>query len=266
MKLLVTLEEQERIINECKYTYENGVVTINQDKKRGMYIELLAILINENLGREVKKIINGEDNMQFGDLLIIENDISNCCECKSSHTWNCKSKLGIDIKHTELFQKDNEGNYIKNKNGKRIKLSRDKLGKIPYIQPKLGTDKGWLHNLNYDYICAINTTDSKCYMIYEAQKLLEKLRDLVDLYVDIFCSWSDWYKNHNNNPVNDFVEGSIKTDNYKESYIINLELSEESLQYFDVKYDIIDFEIEIEREKSPNSTANRKRTLSRQLS
>lgn len=258
MKLLVTLKEQERIINECKYTYQNGSVGISRDKKKGMYIELLSTLINENLGREVKKIINGEDNMQFGDLLIIENGASNCCECKSSHTFNCKSKLGIDIKHTELFQKDNEGNYI---NNKKIKLPREKRGIIPYIQPQIGDDKGWLYNLNYEYICAINLEHNKCYMIYEAQKLLDKLRDLVYLYVEIFCDWKDWYKNHNNNFINDYVEGSIKTDNYKESYIINLELSEESLQYFDVKYDIINFEVEIEREKSPHSIGSRRRTI-----
>ena len=256
MKLFVSKEEQERINEESK----NKWGKINQNIKTGKYIEFLSKLVFENLGNEVLYIDNDDRNISDGDLLIInEKGIYNC-ECKSSHVFS-KDKLGIDVKLIECYKRDEKGEFKKRSDGTKIFLPRNERGKTPYIQGTTGNDLGWLYNLNYDYICAINLSNNKCYILYEAQKLLEQLRDLVDLYVYVFSSWNEWYKNGYNNILNEYVEGSIKLDSSKESYIINLELSEDSFNYFDIKYDIIDLDVEIEgknkeNEKTSNTTGN----------
>lgn len=257
MKLFVSKKEQERINEESKNKYGET----NPYIKKGKYIELLSKLIFENLGHEVIYIDNDEENVSDGDLLINKNKT---CECKSSHVFDNKSKVGIDVKLIECYQRDDKGEFKKRSDGTKILLLRHERGKTPYIQGTTGNDLGWLYNLNYDYICSINIENNKCYIIYEAQKLLEQLRDLVDLYVNIFSSYEEWYKNGYKNILNEYVEGSIKLDSSKESYIINLELSEESFKYFDIKYDIIDLDVEIEgkikeNEKTSNTTGNSKR-------
>lgn len=255
----------ESQIEEIKKKYTNEYGKLNNDGYKGALIELYTLEILNELGYEVHYFRDKNDNITKGDLKIIDcNSEEWKGECKSSHVWNCTDKLGIDIKYTEIFMRDNEGNYIKSGNRKR-RLHKEDLGKIPYNQNNsTGTDIGWLYTSNSDWIIAINLDNMKCYIIYEAQKLLEQLRYITDLY-SITVGYEQWYKNSHENYINDYVEGSIKTDSCKESYIINLELSPESFEYFNVKYDIIDFKVrvvkrKIEYKKRSNTTANSKRS------
>ena len=234
MEILVLESE----LNEIKDKYKD-----NKDGLTGGIIELYAKLILEELGYHVRPYSRKEDNIKKGDLRILDhgNKIKKG-ECKSSHVFYMLDKLALDVKYTHIFKRDEEGNYIWDR-GKRVALDKKDLGKIPYFQETTKSDQGWLYLTNSDWLIAVNLEHNKCYIIYEAQKLLEQLRDLVDLYVYVFASWEEWYKNGHKNFINDYVEGSIKRDKSKEAYIINLLLSEESFKYFNVKYDIIDFKV-----------------------
>lgn len=263
MKLFVSKKEQRVINRECQQRTPWGAIRIDECKKKGKYIELLVKKVFLNLGKQVLDIKEDDLNISDGDLIIIDNNKHYNCECKSSHVYHT-DKLAFDVKLIECFKRNADGTFKKDIDGDKILLQKNERGKTPYIQGSTGNDLGWLYNENYDYICAINLKSNRCYIIYEAQKLMEQLRDLVDLQVYVFSSWEEWYKNGNNNKLHEYVEGSIKRDSTKESYIINLELSEESFKCFDIKYDIINLEIEIEgkkpeNEKTPNDIASIKR-------
>ena len=148
-------------------------------------------------------------------------------EVKSSHSYNNSDKLGIDIE------------YFNFRNGKII----------PYIQKSSNSNKGWLYISQADFLICYNVESSKLYIIKQFKKLKQQIQEEIEnheLYLSIFAGGiiGLWTEEKLKN-INKYLSCGVKKDTNKYTRVVFLELSEESLNYYNIKYDIINVEIQI---------------------
>ena len=206
----------------------------NNDTNKGKVIEELVKDLLYKLGADkVDSYFDRENQVNLGDLKArAKNKIYNI-EVKSSHSYNNSDKLALDIE------------YFNFNNGKIV----------PYIQKTTDTSKGWLYISQADWLIAFNVESSKLYIIKQFQKLKKQIKEEIEnheLYLSLFTNnimelWTD--KEFRN--INKYLTCGVKKDTTKYTKVLFLELSEESLNYYNVKYDIIKVEIQ----KSPSKLA-----------
>ena len=170
---------------------------------------------------EVYRYQDLNSQINRGDFRIKVADKIIQAEVKTSHQWERKDKQAMDIFYF---------NYSR------------KYGLLPYYQGKSsGTYEGWLYLTQADWLICFNPISRKMYIIKEYQKLKEQIIKDTEEYINKLpkCERT-WYRRGHKNQINKYLEGSVKQDSCKESLIVNLELSPESFNYFNVKYDIIE--------------------------
>ena len=220
----------------------------NNSILKGNTVEWIVSEVLYQLGaEEVYRYQDLDNQINRGDFRIKVADKVIQAEVKTSHQWQGKDKQAMDIFYF---------NYSR------------KYGLLPYYQGKSsGTYEGWLYLTKSDWLICFNPISHKMYIIKEYQKLKEQIIKDTEEYINKLpkCERT-WYRRGHKNQINKYLEGSVKEDSCKKSLIVNLELSPESFNYFNVKYDIIEIILitdrrrKISHEKSPISTANRKRT------
>lgn len=218
------------------------------DRQKGKTIERIVKKALTELGAE--KIYNLEGlkkQVNLGDLAIEKEGKLINIEVKTSHNWQGKDKQAIDIYY--------------------FKYNR-KYGLLPYKQEKSTNSwKGWLYFGDTDWLVTYSPTSTKMYIITKFNKLKKQLIEETEEYINKLpkCELT-WYENWNKNYINKYLEGSVKQDKsnknekiLKESLVVNLELSKESLNYYGL--DLLEFDIKINiieskrKRKAPNTTA-----------
>lgn len=202
------------------------------DTNKGMVIENIVKQVLKKAGaEEIYSYYDKENQVNLGDLQVLRNNRFYNIEVKSSHSYNNSDKLGIDIE------------YFNFRNGKII----------PYIQKSSDSNKGWLYISEADFLIAYNVESSKLYIIKQFQKLKKQIQEEIEnheLYLSIFDNniMNLWTEEELRN-INKYLSCGIKKDKNKYTKLVFLELSKESLEYYNIKYDIIDIEIQ----KSPSN-------------
>ena len=177
---------------------------------------------------EVYRYQDLNSQINRGDFRIKVADKIIQAEVKTSHNWQGKDKQAMDIFYF---------NYSR------------KYGLMPYYQNKSsGTYEGWLYLTQSDWLICFNPISRKMYIIKEYQKLKQQIIKDTEEYINKLpkCEMT-WYRRGYNNQINKYLEGSVKQDSCKESLIVNLELSPQSFNYFNVKYDIIEITLITDR-------------------
>ena len=197
------------------------------DLKKGEVIEEIVKQVLKKAGaEEIYNYYDKENQVNLGDLQVLRNNKFYNIEVKSSHSYNNSDKLALDIE------------YFNFSNGKII----------PYIQKTTNTSKGWLYISQADWLITFNVDSGKLYIIKQFQKLKKQIQEQIEnheLYLSCFDNnimnlWTD--KEFRN--INKYLNCGIKKDTNKYTRVLFLELSEESLNYYNVKYDIINVEIQ----------------------
>ena len=200
------------------------------DTNKGMVIENIVKQVLKKAGaEEIYSYYDKENQVNLGDFQVLRNNRFYNIEVKSSHSYNNIDKLGIDIE------------YFNFRNGKII----------PYIQKSSDSNKGWLYINEADFLIAYNVESSKLYIVKQFQKLKKQIQEEIEnheLYLSIFDNniMNLWTEEELKN-INKFLSCGIKKDKNKYTKLVFLELSEESLNYYNVKYDIINIEIQIKK-------------------
>ena len=197
------------------------------DLKKGEVIEEIVTQVLKKAGaEEIYYYYDKENQVNLGDLQVLRNNKFYNIEVKSSHSYNNSDKLALDIE------------YFNFSNGKII----------PYIQKTTDSNKGWLYINQADFLIAFNVESNKLYIIKQFQKLKKQIQEQIEnheLYLSLFDNnimnlWTD--KEFRN--INKYLSCGIKKDTNKYTRVLFLDLSEESLNYYNVKYDIINVEIQ----------------------
>ena len=197
------------------------------DLKKGEVIEEIVVQVLKKAGaEEIYYYYDKENQVNLGDLQVLRNNKFYNIEVKSSCTYNDSDKLAIDIE------------YFNYRNGKIV----------PYIQKTTNSNEGWLYINQADFLIAFNVDSGKLYIIKQFQKLKQQIKQQIEyheLYLSLFTNnimdlWTD--KEFRN--INKYLTCGIKKDTTKYTRVLFLELSEESLKYYNVKYDIIDIIIQ----------------------
>ena len=197
------------------------------DLKKGEVIENIVTQVLKKAGaEEIYYYYDKENQVNLGDLQVLRNNRFYNIEVKSSHSYNNSDKLALDIE------------YFNFSNGKII----------PYIQKTTDSSKGWLYISQADFLIAFNVESSKLYIIKQFQKLKKQIKEQIEdheLYLSLFTNnimdlWTD--KELRN--INKYLVCGVKKDKTKYTRVVFLELSEESLSYYNIKYDIINVEIQ----------------------
>ena len=197
------------------------------DLKKGEVIEDIVTQVLKKAGaEEIYYYYDKENQVNLGDLQVLRNNKFYNIEVKSSHSYNNSDKLALDIE------------YFNFSNGKII----------PYIQKTTDSNKGWLYINQADFLIAFNVESNKLYIIKQFQKLKKQIQEQIEnheLYLSLFDNnimnlWTD--KEFRN--INKYLSCGIKKDTNKYTRVLFLDLSEESLNYYNVKYDIINVEIQ----------------------
>lgn len=202
----------------------------NNDSNKGKVIEELVKDLLYKLGADkVDRYFDRENQVNLGDLKArAKNKIYNI-EVKSSHSYNNIDKLGIDIE------------YFNFRNGKII----------PYIQKSSNSNKGWLYISEADFLITYNVESSKLYIIKQFQKLKQQIQEQIEnheLYLSIFAGGiMNLWTNEELRNINKYLSCGIKKDKNKYTRVVFLELSEESLSNYNIKYDIINIKIQIKK-------------------
>ena len=200
------------------------------DTNKGKVIEELVKQVLKKAGaEEIYSYYDKENQVNLGDLQVLRNNRFYNIEVKSSHSYNNIDKLALDI---EYF------NYI---NGKAI----------PYIQKTTNSNEGWLYISQADFLIAFNVESSKLYIIKQFQKLKQQIQEEIEnheLYLSIFADsiMNLWTEEELRN-INPYLSCGVKKDKNKYTRVVFMELSEDSLDYYNIKYDIINVEIQIKK-------------------
>ena len=202
----------------------------NNDIKKGEVIEELVKDLLYKLGADkVDSYFDRENQVNLGDLKARANNKIYNIEVKSSHSYDNSDKLALDIE------------YFNFRNGKII----------PYIQKSSNSNEGWLYISQADFLIAFNVESSKLYIIKQFQKLKQQIQEEIEnheLYLSIFADsiMNLWTEEKLRN-INKYLSCGVKKDKTKYTRVVFLELSEESLSYYNIKYDIINVEIQIKK-------------------
>lgn len=200
------------------------------DLNKGKVIEELVKQVLKKAGaEEIYSYYDKENQINLGDLQVLRNNKFFNIEVKSSHSYNNSDKLALDIE------------YFNFNNGEIV----------PYIQKTTNSNEGWLYVNQADWLIAFNVESSKLYIIKQFQKLKKQIKEQIEyheLYLSCFDNnimnlWTD--KQFRN--INKYLSCGIKKDKTKYTRVVFLELSEASLSYYNIKYDIIDIEIQIKK-------------------
>lgn len=195
---------------------------------KGMVIEdIVEQVLIEAGADEICRHKDLDKQLILGDIEVVKNNKSINVEVKSSCSYNNTDKLAIDLE------------YFNFSNGKRV----------PYIQRTSNTSKGWLYCNLSDWLIAFNVDSSKLYIIKQFQLLKQKIKEQIEeheLYLSLFSEdimkvWT----NEELRYINSYLTCGVKKDTTKYTRVVFLELSEESLSYYNIKYDIIDVIIKI---------------------
>ena len=198
------------------------------DLKKGEVIEDIVVQVLKKAGaEEIYYYYDKENQVNLGDLQVLRNNRFYNIEVKSSHSYNNSDKLAMDIE------------YFNFSNGKIV----------PYIQKTTNSNEGWLYVNQADFLIAFNVESSKLYIIKQFQKLKQQIKEEIEdheLYLSCFDNnimnlWTD--KEFRN--INKYLSCGVKKDKTKYTKVLFLDLSQESLNYYNVKYDIINVEIQI---------------------
>ena len=197
------------------------------DSNKGKVIEEIVVqVLNKAGAEEIYKYYDKENQVNLGDLQVLRNNKFYNIEVKSSHSYNNSDKLALDIE------------YFNFSNGKIV----------PYIQKTTNSNEGWLYISQADFLIAYNVESSKLYIIKQFQKLKQQIKEQIE-YHELYLSCFDnnimnLWSNEEFRNINKFLSCGIKKDKTKYTRVLFLELSEESLKYYDMKYDIIDIIIQ----------------------
>ena len=196
---------------------------------KGNTTEYIVSEVLYQLGaEEVYRYQDLDNQINRGDFRIkVANKIIQA-EVKTSHQWQRKDKQAMDIFYF---------NYSR------------KYGLLPYYQGKsTKTWEGWLYLTKSDWLICFNPISCKMYIIKEYQKLKEQIIKDTEEYINKLpkCERT-WYRRGHNNQINKYLEGAVKQDSCKESLIVNLELSPESFNHFNVNYDILEIKLTTDR-------------------
>ena len=204
------------------------------DLKKGEVIENIVTQVLKKAGaEEIYYYYDKENQVNLGDLQVLRNNRFYNIEVKSSHSYNNTAKLAIDIE------------YFNYRNGKII----------PYIQKTTDSNEGWLYITQADFLITYNVESSKLYIIKQFQKLKQQIQEEIEnheLYLSIFAGgiMNLWTEEEFRN-INPYLSCGVKKDKTKYTRVLFLDLSQESLNYYNVKYDIINVEIQ----ESPSKLA-----------
>ena len=209
------------------------ILSLNgNDGEKGKVIEEMVKDLLYKLGADkVDSYFDRKNQVNLGDLKARANNRIFNIEVKSSCTYNNIDKLALDIE------------YFNYRNGKII----------PYIQKSSDSNKGWLYLSQADFLIAYNIESSKLYIIKQFQKLKKQIKEQIEnheLYLSCFADsiMNLWSEEELRN-INKYLVCGVKKDKNKYTRVVFLELSEESLNYYNIKYDIINIEIQ----KSPSN-------------
>lgn len=197
------------------------------DLKKGEVIEEIVVQVLKKAGaEEIYYYYDKENQVNLGDLQVLRNNKFYNIEVKSSHSYNNSDKLAIDIE------------YFNFNNGEIV----------PYIQKTTNSNEGWLFVNQADFLIAFNVDSGKLYIIKQFQKLKKQIRQQIE-YHELYLSCFDnnimnLWTNEEFRNINKYLSCGIKKDTTKYTKVVFLELSEESLKYYNVKYDIIDIIIQ----------------------
>ena len=194
---------------------------------KGMIIEEIVIQVLKKAGaEEIYKYYDKENQVNLGDLQVLRNNRFYNIEVKSSHSYNNSDKLALDIE------------YFNFNNGKIV----------PYIQKTTNSNEGWLYINQADWLIAYNIESSKLYIIKQFQKLKKQIKEEIEdheLYLSCFDNnIMNLWTNEELRNINKYLSCGIKKDTTKYTRVVFLDLSEESLKYYNIKYDIINVEIQ----------------------
>lgn len=199
----------------------------NNDTNKGKIIEELVKDLLYKLGADkVDSYFDRENQVNLGDLKArAKNKIYNI-EVKSSHSYNDSDKLALDIE------------YFNFSNGKIV----------PYIQKTTNSNEGWLYISQADFLITFNVDSGKLYIIKQFQKLKQQIKEQIEyheLYLSIFVdSMLNLWTEEKLRNINKYLVCGVKKDKNKYTRVVFLELSKDSLNYYNVKYDIINVEIQ----------------------
>lgn len=197
------------------------------DLKKGEVIEEIVKQVLKKAGaEEIYSYYDKENQINLGDLQVLRNNKFYNIEVKSSHSYNNIDKLALDIE------------YFNFNNGEIV----------PYIQKTTNSNEGWLYVNQADWLIAFNVESSKLYIIKQFQKLKQQIQEEIEnheLYLSIFAGgiMNLWTEEELRN-INKYLSCGVKKDKNKYSRVVFLELSEKSLSYYNIKYDIIDIIIQ----------------------
>ena len=204
------------------------------DLKKGEVIENIVTQVLKKAGaEEIYYYYDQENQVNLGDLQVLRNNKFYNIEVKSSSSYNNTDKLALDIE------------YFNFNNGEIV----------PYIQKTTNSNEGWLYISQADWLIAFNVESGKLYIIKQFQKLKKQIKEQIE-YHELYLSCFDnnimnLWTNEELRNINKYLSCGIKKDTNKYTKVMFLELSEESLNYYNVKYDIINVEIQ----KSPSKLA-----------
>lgn len=197
------------------------------DLKKGEVIENIVTQVLKKAGaEEIYYYYDQENQVNLGDLQVLRNNKFYNIEVKSSSSYNNTDKLALDIE------------YFNFNNGEIV----------PYIQKTTNSNEGWLYISQADWLIAFNVESGKLYIIKQFQKLKKQIKEQIE-YHELYLSCFDnnimnLWTNEELRNINKYLSCGIKKDTNKYTRVVFLELSEESLSYYNIKYDIIDIIIQ----------------------
>ena len=250
-------------INITREQYQNLHGT-NDNKKGDVVEDIVTKVLYEFGADEIYNVTDKNTQVNICDLYVQKDDKVINVEVKTSHTYRKQmlDKLAMDYKYKKKYTK----------------------GAEPYIQSTTNSVNGWIFITQANWLIVFNPDSLKLYIIKEYQKLKKEVLEHTEKYVNTLSKGEQtWYLRNNNNSIHKYLEGMVKEDSCKDSLGISLELSKRSLNYFECNSVIIDIDLqidgenmiqyrrnearrkreELEREKSPNFTGNKRRTIPR---
>lgn len=221
------------------------------DGDKGKYIEEIVEMFFKEKNTEYVKLASDKVKMQkyLGDFLIMFKNNPIFVDVKSSHTFRKTNtdKLALDY----------------------LYFRKNSYCKIPYIQKNSADNLGWLHYTQANWIIAFNDTTNKLYIITDFNKMRDNLVDDINTYYNSLKDNSyTWYVRDYNNNINKYIEGSVKRDSGKDSLIVNLNLTKESIKYYGGELHIIDVIIEqdtINLDNEKNTPTVQSRVFSKRI-
>lgn len=198
------------------------------DSEKGQLLEQVAEEFFKNNSVEYQSLQTLNIQKNIGDYIVfnpLENDLL-YAEVKSGHTFmkTNTDKLALDYLY---FKKHSNC-------------------KAPYVQKNSYDNKGWLHYIKSHWIIVINIENLKLYIIKDFQKVKKNIIEHTNRYKKEISATIWFHRNYSNN-IHKFLEGGVKHDSCKESLIVNLTLSQRSIEEFGGK--LIECDIIEEKEQ-----------------